>query len=211
MKFWVKLSLAVVGLAILLSIGLWRYFTWINQRDAERFIAGARTLVIGKSTAADVEKLVKSASRWADPFMDCSPSGSGDCGGIVTFTNFSPFRWPYRIHLARPMGLRCTVYTVRGKLQALLCYMSPGEIDYMDAFVQEGDGPAYCATELNPENKFFKIRQVPTGHFGVCINGQTPPELRDLAFKFDFGCFSRLRGCATYEEMLPVLSRKDLY
>jgi hypothetical protein len=210
MKFWIKLSVLIVTLALSFFVGYWRYCTWKNQRDAERFIAGARTLVIGKSSAGDVANLIKASSKWADPYFDCSPSNRGDCAGIVAFTNFSPLSWPYHLHLAVAMGLRCTLFTKDDKLNSLLCVMqSPKAVD-TNTYVQEGEGPAGCFSSLNSENRFFKIQGFPTGFFGVCINGQTPADLRELAFNFDFDCFSRLRGCNTYEEMLPVLARKDL-
>lgn len=133
--------------------------------------------------------------------------------GIVTFTNVDPFRLPYRLHFATAMGFRCSLTTVGFKLNDRFCMMMADGVSDTFTMVEEGnDAERHCNSEfLGPDNKYFKIMQIPTGFLVACVTPQTPPELKDLAYKFDFGCFSRLRGCATYEEMLPVLGRKDLY
>ncbi|HEV3220086.1 MAG TPA: hypothetical protein VGZ48_09965 [Candidatus Acidoferrales bacterium] len=211
MRIWIKRFVAIIAIAALVLIGFWRYWIWKNQRDAERFVTSVKTLVIGKSTAADLSTLIKSIPIGTNHYFDCSPSGNGECEAIVNLSNFSRFSWPYRLHLAVAMGLRCTFYTENDKLRSLLCVMQSSKAMDTNTYVQEGEGPARCFSELNSENKFFETQGFPTGFCGVCINERTPSDLRDLAFKFDFGCFSRLHGCSTFEEMLPVLSRKDLY
>jgi hypothetical protein len=215
-KTWIKCLVAITAIAIILAFGAWRFFTWGNQRDAERFVTELRNLEVGKSTSADLSRLIKSTSRWASPIIDCSPDGKGNSVGIVTFGSLGLFRWLYRLRFPAGMGFRCTIYTENDRLHDQLCVMSPANMPAEFAFVQESvpkdDGSVgMCRSLLTSENKYFNISQIPTGFFGVCVTPQTPPELRDLAYKFDFNCFSRLRGCTTLEEMLPVLSRKKFY
>jgi hypothetical protein len=209
---WIKRFVAIIAIAILMAFSLWRYLTWRSQREAEHFISDMRSLEIGKSTAADLSNLIKSTSQLANGESICSTSGNGDCMGRVTFTNFFPFHWRYSLHFTAPMAFRCWLYTISDRLQSSTCYMTPVRLGYMNAFVEDGDGePSACTPALNPQNKYFKIKEIPVGLLGACINAQTPLELRDLAYKFDFNCFSRLCGCRTFEGMLPILSRKDLY
>jgi hypothetical protein len=211
MKRWIKYSLSILLLAVLAAFGLWRFLTWKSQREAARFVVDMRTLEIGKSTAADLSKLIKSTTVLAHGEFGCSPSGNGDCMGRVTFANVFLFRWPYSLRFSAPMGFRCWLYTVSDKLENSTCYMTPLRFAYMNAFVEDGDGePPGCVDALSKENKYFKIKEIPTGFLGACITPQTPADLKDLAYKFDFGCFSRLHGCTTFEEILPVLGRKDL-
>jgi hypothetical protein len=211
MNRWIKLSISIIALTTLLAFGAWRLLTWKNRHDAERFVADMRALKIGKSTSSDLSKLIKSTSDLATASVFCAPDGKGNCVGIVTFGNTAPFRWAYRLHFVVGVGFRCSIYTENDRFHDLFCFMTPANSSDTFAFVQESDGTTgRCSTQLTAENRYFRIREIPTGFLGVCNTPQAPQELQDLAYKFDFGCFTRIHGCSI-EEMLPVLSRKDLY
>jgi hypothetical protein len=79
-------------------------------------------------------------------------------------------------------------------------------------FVNEGKTTQGVVGGVNStlQEKFFKIRLSPGVGFGVLLTPEAPENLRKLAYNFNFNCLSKIGGCKEYEEMLPILGRKDL-
>lgn len=202
-----KVSWGLITIAVISFFGTCAYSTWKTQRYAERFYKDALRLELGKATADDVLKLAKSSHGKLLAFQPCL-SGGGNCVGTVFFEDL----WLHRLRLAPATAFGCRFTIQDYKLRNRWMEMESGASRV--AFVNEGTSrDVYPApVQLNPEQKDFRIIQdLPSGFIGVWMTPNTPADLRNLAYNFNFDCLVRVGGCKSVEQMLPILGRKDLY
>jgi hypothetical protein len=207
-----KIFVWLIAAPTFLFICICSYSSWKTKRDAARFYKDALNLELGNATPDDVLKLARSTHGKLLLFQPCL-SGGGNCVGIVYFENL----WLHRLHVAPATVFGCRFTFRNYKLQNRWIRMESGasaSVPDWGAFVNEGiSRDVYPApVEITPEQKYLRIIQgFPLGYVGVWITPDTPADLRKLAYNFNFGCLTKLGGCKTVEEMLPILSRKDLY
>jgi len=199
------LSYTILAMALVL-IGLCAYSVKKTQHDAERFFQAAQDLEIAQTTAKDILRLAESSQGRSDNFDPCL-SGGANCVGNVIFTN----PWLRRLHLAPQTFFVCRFEIRDYKLRSRWFEMTYSGVG---AFLFEGSSTQTVPNEVQhkPQERYFKISGGhPAGYLGVMITHEAPVDLRKLAYRFNFSCLSRLGGCRDYEQMLPVLARKDLY
>lgn len=208
MKDQMRVTFWVITVLLFFTIsGCW-YSIRKTQRNAQRFFQRALLLQIGQATEDDVLRLVYSSHGGTYGFEPCI-SGGADCIGTIYFDN----TWLRRLHLAPPAAFACRFGVENRKLHNRWCEMftvaKSGE--YLNAFVNEAKTTRWRSDEIDqPLNeRFFKVRMFDV-FFGAFITPETPQELRKLAYNFNFNCLSKIRGCKSYEELLPILARKDL-
>ncbi len=214
MNRYVKLAMAAALATAAILTDTWGYRITSNRLQAESFFGEALRLEIGKASADDALSLVKSSGHRTDGGFARCLSGVPDCVGTVYFENYYDNPWPFRLHLATPMAFLCRLDIENHKLLARSFEIVRAEDPNIGAFVREAVTTQLWPTEAlhTPEEKYFRISGgYPSGYLGVLITPDVPIDLRKLAYGFNFSCLARLRGCKTPQEMLPVLSRKDLY
>jgi hypothetical protein len=206
-----KVLLATISSLLILLFGAARYSAKRTQREAEAFFRSADRLTVGTATAGDVLKVVGSARGRLNGFGPCV-SGARTCLGTVLFTND---RYLMRLHLVEPMIFSSWFKIDNGKLLSCwfqMSYATPrGEVA---TFIHQGQNTHAIPNEVDrtPEEKYFKISGGhPAGYLGVMVTPEAPERLRQLAYTFNFDCLSKIGGCKTFEEMLPVLAQKELY
>src|SRR5882724_9598323 len=204
---------------VILSTSLLVFALWWNtsrqfQLQTESFYNEVLRLEVGKSTGEDVWALVRSRQeRTVGSFEPCH-SGSPNCAGTIYFENFNKMKWLYRMHLATPMAFSFAFTVEDHKLKSRWLAMVFVPNGNEGAFVQEKSNTRAFPDQVfhRPEETYFRISGgYPSGYMGVFIAPGTPPDLRKLAYNFNFNCLAKPRGCSTYEQMLPVLGRRDLY
>jgi hypothetical protein len=201
----------IIALPILTPVVYCWYSTWATNRAMVRFVKQAQSLQIAEATAADVSKLVNSYRGLATraDFM-VAPSGRGV--GVVDFEN----TWLHRLHLAPPMVFTCKLWIEDNNLgnRWLQMVYAGNSREEVGTFVSEGRSTLTSSDEVlhAPQEGYFRISGGrPEGFLGVMITPNVPTDLRHLAYNFDLTCLEKFGGCKTYNEMLPVLARKDLY
>jgi hypothetical protein len=200
-----------IGLVFLL-IGHWRYATRQNEKEAERFFQDAQCLQVGKATVDEVLELVASSHHRTNGGLHRCLLGASSCTVTVYFENYEHEAWLYRIHLASPMAFLGRFDIVDGKLQGRSLEMVRAEGGNLRTFISESQTESDWAynPSRNPETRYLKTAvDHPGGYIGVRIAPDAPADIRKLAY-FNFQCLSKLRGCNTVEEMLPILKQRDL-
>jgi hypothetical protein len=203
--------ISLTSVAIVLSLlGLCCYTTWKTQTDAVQFSQKAQRLEIGRANSGEVLKLVKSSDRRTNGGFDsCLPVG--ECTGTVYFDNI----WLHRTHLAPLTSFSCRFDIENGILRERWLEMTSSNSGTGEkgTFVHEGMTTTFIGEMIrSPEEAYFKISGGrPARYLGVMVTPSTPADLRALAYNFNFNCLSKLGGCKTFEDMLPVLKRSDLY
>lgn len=201
-----KVLLWMILFVILLLVGCCVYSVKKTQHEAERFFRAAQQLEIEQATVKDILKVAESGQGRTNNFGPCL-SGGANCVGQVVFTN----PWLRRLHLAPQTFFVCRLEIKDFKLRSRWCEMTYSGVG---AFLFEGPSTQTVPDEVEhkPQERYFKISGGhPAGYLGVMITPSAPEDLRQLASKFNFGCLSMVGGCKEYEQMLPVLARKDLY
>ena len=193
-----------ISLTLILSVLVFMACLWSvkkTKRDAERFFNKATMLRVDRSTVGDVLALVKSSGGTTYGFESCI-TGQGGCIGTIYFEN----RLLRYMHMAPRTAFSAPFGIEQSKLTNIwfMMYSTSGN-DEWEAFVDEGDHPW--------DGKSFTFRrQMFSGplNFGILMSPDTPTDIRKLAYNFNFSCLTRIGGCRTQEEMLPILNRKDL-
>lgn len=200
----------IVVSAISLMVGLLIYTVWKPRLDAERLCSAAQELGIGKASADDVLRLLKSSHGKTDG-SSFSLSKNGDAAWAVDFEN----TWAHRLRLAPLTAFSCRFdikgNVLRSRSMAMVSY-EDGEVR-IGAFVHE-DTTTQWADQITsePQEKYFRISGgYPNKYLGVLITPSAPSELRRLAYGFNFDCLTRFGGCKAYPKMLPVLGQKQFY
>ena len=205
-KFAWSLALILAGLTVWC---LWA--TWETKRAAKQFFLEAQQVEIGRATAGQVLRLVHSTHRRTNGGFAPCQSGEGECSGTVFFDNI----WLYRLHLAPAVVFACRFDIKNNKLQERWVEMvsSNDGRGERGTFVHEGNDTRFGGNiPRNSEEAYFRVSGGhPAGYLGIFITPQTPPDLRRIAYEFNFACLSKIGGCHLYEEMLPALARTDLY
>jgi hypothetical protein len=213
MKRIVMWSLLCISAILIIGIALGKYATDRARNQAEHFFRRAQTLQLRKSTWNDLTGIVHDSHGETYGFDPCRV-GSGQCTGTIVFGN----RWLRLLRLAPPVFFNCRFgikdYHLHNRSCALVSYRktSNSVVDW-GAFVNEGETTNLFSKELEPTSsgRLFKIGGLPSSEMlGVFITPETPADLRALAIDFNFDCLSKIGGCKTVEEMLPILKRRDL-
>jgi hypothetical protein len=85
-----------------------------------------------------------------------------------------------------------------------------GGLSEWGVFIHEGSS-AKDEVAHTPQDKSFRITTTTQPEtMGVIITPEAPPDLRRIVYSLNLNCLSKIGGCRTYEEMLPILKRRDL-
>jgi hypothetical protein len=195
MKLRVKIGISTL-LVFVIFIACW-WSIEKTKRDAERFFNKALLLQVDRSTVGDVLALVMVSGGTSYGFDSCI-KGQGGCIGTIYFEN----RLLRYLHAAprTAFGARFGIEESKLTNTWFMMYSISGNHDW-EAFVDEGDHLW--------DGKSFTFKTF-SGRFGILMSPDTPSDIRKLAYSFNFCCLTRIGGCRTQEEMLPILNRKDL-
>jgi len=193
-----KLAMWILGWVILLS-GISLYVVAQPERDAKRLWQDARAMKFGSSSVEEVLRYGRGPRRLTDAFQPCQEE-SDSCDETIAVKN----EWLNRLHLAPDVGFGVRFIFENHKLAAMNFVM--GVVgNGLDRQVIVEDEPA------SPNKPAFVIRHFYQGEsYGVEMTEDAPARLRQLAYEFNFHCLSGIGGCKTFEDMLPILGRKDL-
>jgi hypothetical protein len=213
MNHLIKSVLSFIAVIVILGIGVCAYFTSRTRIKAEHFSRQARTLELRKATWSDLSGIIHDSHGKTYGFDPCR-AGDGHCAGTIVFGS----RWLHLLRLAPQVFFYCQFgikdYHLNYRSCAMVSYRraSNSVVDW-GAFVNEGETTNLSSKELEPTSheRLFKIAGLPSSEMlGVFITPETRAELRALAYDFNFDCLSKIGGCKTVEEMLPILKRRDL-
>jgi hypothetical protein len=206
-------SLWIILTPILLFIAVCCYETVKIEHRARRFFEDVARLKVTASSVEDVLRLLKTTDATRYGFDPCI-SGGANCVGRIIFEN----TWLYRLRLAPRTAFGCDLQIGEGRLHirrltmvSLKKNLVGGLLDW-GVFINESTSTT-SKDEIthSPQEKFFRITTTATTEtMGVMITPEAPPDLRRSAYVINFGCLSKIGGCKTYEEMLPILARRDL-
>ncbi len=196
MKLRVKIGVSTL-LVFVIFIACW----WSIEKtklDAERFFNKALLLKVDRSTVGDVLALVMVSGGTSYGFESCI-KGQGGCIGTIYFEN----RLLRYLHVAPRTAFGARFGIEESKLTNIWFMMVSisGNYDW-EAFVDEGDHPW--------DGKSFTFKTFSGSRFGVLMSPDAPNDIRKLAYNFNFDCLTKIGGCKTHQEMLPILNRKDL-
>ena len=213
MNHLIKSVLAFIAVIVILGIGVCAYFTNRTRIEAEHFSRNARTLELRRATWSDVSGIIYNSHGKTYGFDPCRV-GDGQCAGTIVFGS----RWLHLLRLAPQVSFYCQFgikdYHLNYRSCAMASYRTTAHsVADWGAFVNEGQTTNLFSKEVEhtPDESLFKIAGLPSSEMlGVFITPETPGDLRALAYDFNFDCLSKIGGCKTVEEMLPILKRRDL-
>jgi hypothetical protein len=213
MNHWIKSVLSFLSVIVLLSVAVCAYFTNRTRNETEHFFRQAQTLQLRKATWSDLSGIIHDSHGKTYGFDPCR-AGDGQCAGTIVFGS----RWLHLLRLAPQVFFYCQFgikdYHLNHRFCAMVSYRKTDHsVADWGAFVNEGQTTNLFSKEVEhtPDESLFKIAGLPSSEMlGVFITPETPADLRALADDFNFDCLSKIGGCKTLEEMLPILKRRDL-
>jgi len=183
-----------------LAIVLWGYQVKNSEWQARNLYEQALRLQIGEASQEEVLKLLRVAPGKKYGFEPCL-SGLQGCIGTISVENTAL----YRLHLAPRTAFGVRLGIIHGKLANRFLAIDVdrmfGRGTFCDAFVNERISA--------PTEPAFRLEEV-SFHYGLNMTTSAPADLKKLAYDFNFSCLSKIGGCKTPEEILPILGRNDL-
>lgn len=193
----VLILVSAIAFTALLGSLCW-YSIKRTQNRAAQFLESTLKLNIGRSSADEVLRVVDASGGRIDGFEPCRALKS--CTGVVVFET----HWLSRLGLAPQVGFAVRFRIDGDRLRSRYAAFSiSDDSSERQAYVDESEPEA-------GKKDFAIVGYTKPYSLGVLMTSEAPDDLRTLAYKFDFGCMSRLHGCRTFEEFLPILERKDL-
>jgi hypothetical protein len=184
---------------IVLSLTVVSYEVKKAEQAARRLLRDSLALKLGVSSAQDVVGITRGPGRVTDPgFKECLAQ-QPDCSGMVFVRN----RWLKTLHLAPEIGFG-SLFEIKDNI------LIDRDIQ-MIAIINSNDLHAFVNEEKSsPNEPTFRVERFSnhTG-LGIVMTPDAGDEFRRSVTDFDLRCLSRIGGCSTFEEMLPVLGRED--
>jgi hypothetical protein len=195
-----RISSWVAVISLLCCAGAWSYLIKRAQWNSENLFRQALRLPVGRTGVAQVLDFARTAPGKKSGFEPCIAGLSG-CTGTISISN----TFLSRFHLAPKIsfGVRFGIsnYVLTSREFGMSRDGMYGKDSYGVASVNERT-PAKNAAAFN----------VSGWSSGILVNMTTdaPEILKALAYDFNFRCFTPFGGCKSYEDMLPILKRKDI-
>jgi hypothetical protein len=177
--------------------------TWYEAKkeewDARSLLQDSLKLKLGVSSAQDVLAVTRGPGRVTDGFEECR-AGRGECLGMVAVKN----SWLRAVGLAPDLGIGAS-FAIKNNILV-------GRYIQMVAIINGNDLHAFVNEQEASSNKpAFRVeRSNNRTLLGVVMTPAAGDEFRQRVTDFNLRCLSKIGGCKTMEEMLPILVRKDL-
>jgi hypothetical protein len=191
--------IAIFGLGmVLISLVVIRYEAMKTERDSRGLLQDSLKLRVGVSSAQEVLAIIHGPGRVTDGFEECV-AGHGDCYGNVAVRN----RFLNLLHLAPDVGLGAC-FGIQNHILIFRHLQMVAIIDGIDRHSFVTEEQAYI--EKPP---FRVIRSNNHTYLGIFMTPSAGDEFRRRVTDFNLRCLSKIGGCKTFEEMLPILGRED--
>jgi hypothetical protein len=166
--------------------------------DARKLLQDSVKLKVGVSSAQEVLAIIHGPSRKTEGFEECI-AGHQDCYGDVAVRN----RLLNLIGLAPDIGF--------GSILLIKNNVLISQNLKMVAIIDGNDLHAFAREEqAGPGEPAFHLERNHNSLLGVVMTPAAGDEFRKRATDFNLRCLSKIGGCKTMEEMLPILRREDL-
>ena len=191
----------ILGIALILGflgLAIGGYAEWEayrTRKDAESLVADLRSLRVGQSTLADIQKLPDAHPRF---FV----KQSSTCNGDVCYFDFGyPISLLARLGLASKIALGVRLQVYQGRLDAIIldivCYVKPRPYGvYVRDMIpdsQDQEGP-------------FRISNVRGDTTWVRLTPDASKLQRDRAYFLGLRCFDHVGRCRSKADLLPGLA-----
>jgi hypothetical protein len=206
------LSLGVISCLVLIALAVCLVYVmnWRTERTAEAFLSDARALELGKSTDADVQRILARygesgghASGFCDPLhetsrmVDVSNSYLNLMGGKDrALRPFGNRFWHVSVFFVTSRGYVCAV------LYRLIAALPDGsrEVAVDVSYVESSSHSAYAGEPHVVSNYIYKDLLWTR----ITVTPEASEEQREHAFDFDLSCFTGHVGCRAGCEIVPA-------
>ena len=200
MKRAVKITSWIAVVFLICLTGTWWYLVKKAEWDARLLFNQALRLKVGNTSLPEVLDLLNTAPGRKYGFEPCL-AGLDGCTGTIYIANI----WLFRFHLAPPIAF----VTRFGISDNKLTNRELG-VSLEGMYGKESYGLVSVNERVSaPDRSAFKVSGWSSGIL-VNMTTEAPENLKSLAYNFNFHCLVKIGGCKNYEEMLPILERKDL-
>lgn len=200
MKRVLKTTSWIAVVVLVCFTGTWWYLVMKAEWDARNLFKQALQLQVGNTSLPEVLALVSTAPGQKYGFEPCL-AGHGGCTGTIYVAN----TWMFRFHLAPPIAFAARFGISDNKLTNREFGM-----DLQGMYGKDSHGRASVNERVSaPGRPAFDVRGWSSGIM-VNMTTEAAENMKNLAYNFNFHCLVKIGGCKTYEDMLPILKRKDL-